>query len=347
MKSQWKVAREPGLDGLRGLAIWLVMAAHIGLPVPGGGTVGVTIFFVLSGYLVMSALLIVDGITPRGIYAFLLRRAFRILPALLVLVAVITAWDSRAVGVPEWRNAFYAVTLQANIVRARGDLLGHMGHIWSLALEEQFYLCLPALALLLTYLGFRRALLKALMAICIGSTVLRLAALASDVEISFIEFSPIMRCDALAAGCCLAIRLAEGRPLTPQRPPSATCYVMLGAIVLFACVSGPTLQFAALISATVFISCALISLIKSGAIIKLESVWFTGPGRISYGLFLWHVPIISLIQEQTQLPLLMKTVVVLALSFFVASSSYVLLERPLMSVGRTLASEAIRNRAEP
>ena len=128
----------PALDGLRGVAVVGVVAHHLGyLP---GGYLGVDLFFVLSGFLITSLLLAEIGRSGSvSLRAFWARRARRLLPAMLVLVA--------AVGL-------YGATVAASSELAK---LHRDGHFWSLAIEEQFYVVWPLVALAVASVSRRPA----------------------------------------------------------------------------------------------------------------------------------------------------------------------------------------------
>jgi peptidoglycan/LPS O-acetylase OafA/YrhL len=151
-----RVPHLPGLDGLRGLAVVAVMVYHANSSWLHGGFLGVEVFFVISGYLITLLLIAEHERSSRiGLAQFWLRRARRLLPALFVMVAMLMVYLAVPFGFPEARG------------RTRGDILGGLGyvsnwyqiwvgagytareafaplrHLWSLAVEEQFYLIWP------------------------------------------------------------------------------------------------------------------------------------------------------------------------------------------------------------
>src|SRR5271157_2250169 len=147
----------PELDGLRGIAILAVLGAHTGVPgfADGGGGAGVTLFFVLSGYLITSLLLAERGRTGRvDLRAFYVRRALRLFPALAAVLLVVAgllaigAMPATATANTDYRIVFAGVVAYvANWVAVAGQSIGMLGHCWSLAVEEQFYILWPTLLL--------------------------------------------------------------------------------------------------------------------------------------------------------------------------------------------------------
>jgi peptidoglycan/LPS O-acetylase OafA/YrhL len=157
-----------GLDGLRALAVFAVVAYHLGLGWAQGGLLGVGVFFTLSGYLITDILL---GHWQKsgslGLRDFWLRRARRLLPALFVMLVVVAVWGSVAepAQVPELRGDVVASVLYVSnwwFIAQHASYFAQFGppsplsHLWSLAVEEQFYLLWPWLLLLgLLLLGRR------------------------------------------------------------------------------------------------------------------------------------------------------------------------------------------------
>jgi peptidoglycan/LPS O-acetylase OafA/YrhL len=150
----------PGLDGLRALAVLVVVAYHVQLGWAQGGLLGVGVFFTLSGYLITDLLLGQRAATGRlQLTDFWLRRARRLLPALFVMLAVVLAWVTLLdrPQLPAIRGAVAAsVGYVSNwwLIAQHSSYFGRfsppspLGHLWSLAVEEQFYLVWPWLLLL-------------------------------------------------------------------------------------------------------------------------------------------------------------------------------------------------------
>src|SRR5580658_1570746 len=159
----------PGLDGLRAIAVLAVIAYHLGLGWAPGGLLGVGVFFTLSGYLITDLLLSQHQSSGRlNLVDFWRRRARRLLPALFVMLAVVAGWVAllQRGQLPAVRGAMAAAALyvsnwwliaQNSSYFARFGPASPLGHLWSLAVEEQFYLIWPWLLWLGLYCTARRS----------------------------------------------------------------------------------------------------------------------------------------------------------------------------------------------
>lgn len=137
---RWRLGYRPALDGLRGIAILLVLLCHSAIPYLGTlGPAGVTVFFTLSGYLITAILL-----QETSLGAFYWRRALRLLPALLVVVTFAVA-----AGVATRDDGLAALSYGYNWYRIAGYGQQGLEHAWSLSIEEQFYLVWPMIVLAL------------------------------------------------------------------------------------------------------------------------------------------------------------------------------------------------------
>ena len=284
------------LDGLRAVAVILVILTHAYFPVTNdGGTTGVTAFFVLSGYLITR--LLAEELAATGrihLRAFYLRRALRLGPALVVLIVFVVGvglWQDWAGG---WQLGTVASLLYvANWVQVAGYQILPLGHTWTLAIEEQFYLLWPVVLLLV---GTRRALGLAVAGILIG-------AVAQTVATGTFEyFSTITRGNAILVGCVLGIV----QPRVPAR---------LGGFGLLILVIVSYLNLPHDIALPIAIASS--SLIVSSS---LPALGILAPiGRRAYGLYLWNYPLTVLLGP-----------IAAFLTFPVAALSYRLVERPLL-----------------
>ena len=298
----------PELEGLRGIAILLVLACHLAIPGAGAGFIGVDIFFVLSGFLITG--LLVDEHERTGriqLGAFYARRARRILPA-AALVLVTTLLVARVVMSPLDLTRVAGDGLAAGLSAANIHFAlsatdyfapvdpSPMLHYWSLSVEEQFYLFWPALLMIATRRGKpRRTTALVAGGVLVGS--LALCVVLTSIAAPWAYFSLPTRAWELAAGGILAL---AGRGLTRMPWPIAAPIGWAGVGLIGASVvlidpltSYPGIAAAAPTAGTL----ALIAggrapgspgwLILSRAPIR----WL---GRISYSLYLWHWPVLIL-----------------------------------------------------
>ncbi len=304
----------PDIEGLRAVAIAAVLLCHAGVPFLAGGYVGVDVFFVVSGFLITRLLLAeldrTDSISLRRFYA---RRAKRLLPLsalLLAFVGVVSllvyspvhavevAGDiiSSATYTANWHFAAQSVDYFAQEAEPSPVL-----HLWSLAIEEQFYLVWPALLLAVTWFQRRRghsvrpAIWATLALILAGS--LAFGVHLTDSQPSLAYFSTFGRAWELALGGALAL-------LGAVRLPRAAAFVLgwggLAAIAYaaFSFDAGTPFPGLAALLPTVGAACLIFagasgaahSRLAAAGPLSLAPVRFVG--RISYSWYLWHWPVI-------------------------------------------------------
>jgi peptidoglycan/LPS O-acetylase OafA/YrhL len=327
------------IDGLRAVAVTAVVAFHAFPGLAPGGFVGVDVFFVISGYLISGILLesLERGtFSFRGFYA---RRIRRIFPALLVVLAVFLAFGWFALTPDEYRrlarHSSAAAGFVLNFVLAReagyfdvAAALKPLLHLWSLAIEEQFYIVWP----LVLYLGWkrRRALpwaIGALFAISFAANVLLVG---RRPESAF--FLPLPRFWELLAGSLLAWAELRGR-VTPSRT-LANVLSAAGVVLLAA-------AFELLDGARAFpgwwallpVAGTVLLLAAGARAWPNELLALRGPvaiGLVSYPLYLWHWPLLSL---ATMIGLgrvsLGMRLGLVTLSGLLAWATYALVEKPI------------------
>jgi len=403
----------PALDGIRAVAVLGVMLFHGGAPLATGGFLGVNMFFVLSGFLITSLLL---GEWARRLTVrlghFWARRARRLLPALLLLLVGVAAYArffaspgefsglrldslSTLVYVANWHfivggSNYFAASAQPS----------PLSHMWSLAIEEQFYIVWPPVVLVLLHVG--RRLRPALRLVpVLAAAVLGALASAADMRWSFLHGASVTRlyegtdtrCQDILVGAALAVGLAiwaQRRPPVPvpvpdldtieftrihpsagtaglgappahrrdiqrKRGPSikpitawelasstvrlATQFfgwaALVGLVVLWGRLAGPTGflfgggELAVALAVAVVLFCVITA--QAGSLARaLANPVFVYLGTISYGLYLWHFPLYSLLDAGRMhlygLPLL---AVRMGVTVAVATASYYLVERPI------------------
>src|ERR687897_977248 len=346
----------PDVEGLRAVAVGVVLLYHAGVPFAPGGYVGVDVFFVISGYLITGLLLIASEKTGTlSLARFYSRRAKRLLPMTVVVlgavVLVVGMWprfdpvrmDEVSLGVVasglyvmNWLLAaratdYFAAGLQASPVQ----------HFWTLAVEEQFYLIWPALLLVTAWWSrragwsLRPALAAAFAAVTIAS--LTYSVYATQLQAGAAYFSTLTRGWELALGGMLALVPASRLRRQPRWVAYALGWAGLGAIAF------ATFRFN---DGTLFPGyAALVPTLGTAAIIAAgigSTVTFAGParlltlgpvrhvGRISYSWYLWHWP--PLVFAATLWGKLspLEGVGVLAASYVPAVLSNRLVERPFL-----------------
>jgi peptidoglycan/LPS O-acetylase OafA/YrhL len=289
--------RNPALDGLRGLAVLLVTAAHAGIPVLRyGGVVGVTLFFVLSGYLITTLLL-----DERSLRHFYVRRALRLLPALVTVLVGGTAlalafgFDPADTFFAAGATLFYVNNFSPWFDRP----MGPFANLWSLSMEEQFYLLWP-LVLLLVGRARSRALLVATVAAAAVSLGARFAGPVTTREgYRAAAELPHFNAWALLAGCALALAMAQGwwPRLSAAAPGAALAVVFLaaspmglvtglredasGTAYVLRLAAGPVAAAAAVV-----LLCHAAGRGRTWSPLRHPALLFFG--SISYALYLWH-----------------------------------------------------------
>jgi peptidoglycan/LPS O-acetylase OafA/YrhL len=286
---RWRLGHRPALDGLRGVAVLLVVAYHCapGHQFPNGGVVGVTLFFALSGFLITALLLEEAGRAGSvSLAAFYRRRALRLLPALIVMLAIVGSLSVVA-GQSSPGDLAAILFYSADWWRASGHGLGVMlSHTWTLSVEEQFYFVWP-----LVFLAVRRSrrLLVGVAGAAVVLVVGRLVFAATGGSADLVYFTAG---DALVAGCAVAIlmhRRTFRHPLAPVTVP-----LVLAALVgecLFRTSLAPTLAVAAVLATAAVYVVARVRVdatILAWAPVRLV-------GRRSYGLYLWHLPVLHMV----------------------------------------------------
>lgn len=346
-----RLAHLPALDGLRLAALAAVLVYHAGFPWAVGGHLGVTMFFTLSGFLI-TALVLVERDTTGTVdpVAFWGRRARRLVPALLVFLVLVIAY---AASVPGRRaggllgDAVGGLTWVANwrfIARdaAYGDLFSDPSpfqHLWSLAVEEQFYLVFPLLALVLLRRGGRRRLAAVLVGVVAVSTAA--AALLHDPGAAPVRayYGTDARIGELAVGGLLALALVRpdglrrfGRRASRAVDVAAVAGVA-GLVVLVNTLSetDTALYEGGFLLAAVCTAAIVTAATQPGSVVGrlLGRAPLPSLGRVTYGAYLFHWPIFLWLDGSTDLSSGGILAVGGALTFGLAALSYRYVEHPV------------------
>ena len=346
-----RLARVPALDGLRGLAVVAVLLFHGGYLT--GGWLGVDLFFVLSGYLITSLLLVEhrsNGAIQLG--SFWARRARRLLPALLLMVVAVAvyAWvDVAAIDLGRVRSdglaTLFFVANWHDIIQGatywdRGLAPSMFAHTWSLAVEEQLYLVWPLVVVAVlrrVTKGPARTIARVALIGALLSAGIAIALRVSGASLERIYLGT----DTRAVAVLLGAFVAGWRRTTRRSDAQARrleLAAIVGAIVLAVAWWGLDGEASITYWGGLLVASALAALVVAAAA-DPRSTWLGGVlgikplralGLISYGLYLWHWPVYVVLTEQrTGLDGPALLAVRLGVTLAIATASWALLERPI------------------
>jgi len=339
----------PGLDGIRAIAVSLVILYHCGLPVPGG--TGVLLFFVLSGFLITWLLLEeANGSGTVSLRHFYARRALRILPAFYLYTVAALAYLWLRHRPVDYSQLTAALLYFNNYWQGiHGDPNTGFSHTWSLAVEEQFYLLWPVLFLLL-WRNPRRMAWS--LAVAIGVVwIYRLVLLFGfHVNQGYLYEAFDSRADSLTLGCLLAVLLHSGFAarffhLVCGGPWMAALTVLLFVVSTLAEQSAgfdyrDTVGFAVNGTLSFLLIAQTIAGQDWAGLLNRAPVRYLG--RISYALYLWQQMVIPVTDK---LLAGAHPVVRIAAGFIavtaVASASWFGVEKPILGLKKKLGVEAV------
>jgi peptidoglycan/LPS O-acetylase OafA/YrhL len=347
----------PGLDGIRAIAVGAVVAYHLHVPFFDGGLLGVSVFFTLSGYLITS--LLIQGFERRGhvdLKAFWIRRARRLLPALLLMLPVVSV--TVAIARPEklaatMRQVLSALLYVANWTTiARGDDYfqrfsgpGPLDHLWSLAIEEQFYIVWPLLVFGLLAIGARLGWGRVVLAL--GTVALAGASTWAIVHLYDPNAMNNTRAyegtDTRAASLLVGALAAMALPFDKVPSVSKGARVALemvgflglaGVLTFIARTDeySPFLYRGGEIALSVATASLAIAAAHPRTLIArvLGVLPLRWVGARSYGVYLWHLPVVAFMPSTVlvERPAL-RGAVQLALILVLAAASFRLIEDPI------------------
>jgi peptidoglycan/LPS O-acetylase OafA/YrhL len=341
----------PPLDGVRAVAIALVLCYHGGATFVPGGFIGVDTFFVLSGFLITSILVREHDQSGRiALKSFWARRARRLLPALVVMVGAVLLWvhffgrnDYPNLGSDALSVLFYFANWHFSSSASYVDLGASVSpflHTWSLAIEEQFYLVWPLLLLGAFKLGLSRAKLLVLTLLAAaGSAALMVCLYDPSQDPTAIYYNTATRAQALLVGAALALAfswwLPAARRLGTKLWGALGVLGIAGVVVLSATMTiGGTFTYQGGLTLAAVCAAALVGGVTLAGSSLAARCLSLGPiryiGRISYGLYLWHWPIfVGLDGARTGLNGPVLFMIRLAATFTLAIASFHLIEMPI------------------
>lgn len=343
------------LDGLRGLAVLLVLWGHTPRELLGGinttlaktiqpGYLGVDIFFVLSGFLI-TRILLADRHKPKALKNFLIRRFLRIFPIYYLTIFVLLFVFP---GEYLLYSFFYLSNYYFAFVYTDPELFKTpLSHGWSLAVEEHYYLVWPLVVMWLPVAVSRRIALWVIIPLAILSAIVTILIANPELATELIYRGSHYRAMSLSIGAMFAYheRWLRAHP--------ARLWLIVAAFVLPAFVIVPAGKFIPALETWYPLAKMLgFGVLSAGVVLAILAIdaW-EGPvkwlfsnapvryiGRISYGLYLYHFPIFILgfgLREgypNEQTPTLTNAALAWAITFAVASASFFLIERPLLKL---------------
>ena len=354
----------PSIDSLRALAVLAVIIYHVDVNYLPGGFLGVDLFFVLSGYLISS--LIIKEFRKTGtvnLYNFYIRRARRLLPAVYFMITiglVVMVLFNEVLLRKSHLDAIFGYIYSSNwwYIFHKLDYFDSFGaqspfkHLWSLAIEEQFYMIFPLLFLLVN--GKKKSkdgtykLNKNFLYVVLGLILVSLIAhiLLFDINnISRIYFGTDTRAFSLLVGVIGAILYPMERLHSKVTPQQNMIYsvVSLASIATLITIMVYTSEYNTWLYRGGFLLVAILGLIviiSSGKqhtlmskLLSFKPIVFIG--KISYSLYLWHFPILVLTTPVSEIgnPNIFFVILRIVLTFAVAIVSYVFVETPIRKLG--------------
>ena len=350
----------PGLDGIRALAVVSVIAYHLGLPWAKGGMLGVGVFFTLSGYLITDLLLVSWRRRGNlGLGTFWLRRARRLLPALFLMLAVVSVWVAlfdasqldqvrRQVISAAFYFANWSTIAQHGSYFARFATPLPLDHLWSLSIEEQFYLVWPWLLLLgLKLIPGRRGLLLMTLALATVSIVVMGLDFHPGYDPTRAYEGTDTRAFTLLIGAVLAIiwpsELPRRAAINPRLPILLDSFAILGIVAIVLLIATTNAFTAFLypwgflilsVATAAVVAAVMHPLTRVGAALGVRPLRWVGVR--SYGIYLWQWPIIVLATPAGQTPGLVRGALEVAATVAIASLSWRYVEDPVRhgAIGR-------------
>jgi peptidoglycan/LPS O-acetylase OafA/YrhL len=343
---------QPALDGVRAIAVLAVIAYHTPYSWAKGGFLGVDTFFVLSGFLI-TTLLVLEWrrMESIGLLAFWGRRVRRLLPALLLVLAfvaiygllVIPPYELTKLRLDSLSGLFYVANWRFVVSgQSYFDLFSTpspVRHLWSLAIEEQFYLVWPLVVL--ACLRFARGRLRVLVGVCVAgviASVYLMSALFRADDPSRAYYGTDSRAHTILVGCLLALLLLTWKPVSRQAKVAIQVLGVAGALgVAWAMHTLGDVQPGYYGLGSLLFALAVAAVIAAAVqpglgFVRTPLSWrpLRWIGMISYGLYLWHWPIdVWLVESRTGIDGTALNALRLAATFGFATASFYLVERPI------------------
>lgn len=342
------------LDGLRSISVLAVIAYHLHFKWAEGGLLGVEIFFVLSGYLITDQILF-EWRTRSGfsIVQFWIRRIRRLLPAMIFMLTAVALWllitdfsrlqalGGHFVSSLFYVNNWYLIFHHVSYFESFGPP-SPIGHLWSLSIEEQFYVIWPLVLLIgLRFAPRRGRLMLYILGCAIVSAIAMAIIYEPGIDPSRVYYGTDTRAFAILIGAALAVVWPSWRLSDNVSSSSRTMLDMtgvLGMVMLFILI-GQTNEFDESLYRGGFLYLSLITAVVIAVLVhpanRLERWLGCRPlswiGKRSYSLYIWHYPIIILSSPvvNTEDVSYMRIALQVTASFIMAGLSYRYIEEPI------------------
>ncbi|MBT2286753.1 acetyltransferase [Paenibacillus polymyxa] len=344
----------PGIDGLRAISVMAVIAYHLDLKWAQGGLLGVGVFFVLSGYLITDQLLIEWKMNHYvSIWNFWMRRFRRLLPAMLSMLVLVALWllasdPARLLSLKGdfissvfYVNNWYLIFHEVSYFESFGPA-SPIGHLWSLSIEEQFYVVWPILLLLgLKFAPRRGKLVLCMLGVALLSALAMTLMYVPGTDPSRVYYGTDTRAFAILIGAALAVVWPSWKLGTRISPVARTSLDVIGALGVFVLITRihGTNQYDDSLYQFGFLSLSLVTAVIIAVLVhpasRLGNILGCRPltwlGKRSYSLYIWHYPVIILMKPEGSSEGLELTQILLRLAITVGLSivSYELIEEPI------------------
>lgn len=348
----------PSIDGLRALAVIAVIAYHLNFSWAKGGFIGVDIFFVLSGYLITNILLTQwEKNQTLQLKQFWLRRFRRLIPAAYVMIVVVVIFSvlfhseilknlrGDAIAsffyVSNWWFIFHNVSYFDSF-----GMPSPLKNLWSLAIEEQFYLIWPVFLLVfLRWVKNPKLLLKIVIGLGLLSAIWMTILYVPGTDPSRVYYGTDTRLFDLLSGCALAFVWPFNRlsPNIPKRSKAALNIVGTISILFFFLITALVSEYQPFLYRGGLLFVAIMGVVMIATIAHpasyLSKIFSFKPlrwiGTRSYGIYLWHYPIITLTTPVLEIgqPSIWRSILQVAATFIIAELSFRYIETPIRKNG--------------
>jgi peptidoglycan/LPS O-acetylase OafA/YrhL len=356
---EFRLGYRPSLDGIRALSILVVMVCHSGLTLIPGGVLGMSVFFVLSGFLITALLMQEWNRTGSiSLKQFYYRRALRLLPALFALLFVCCLYGlikSKDEAIAIYMSVAATLFYVTNWISAFSHAdLGPLAHTWSLSVEEQFYMLFPLVLSVLLWLKLKRLWTVIFLLFVITASVVHTVMLwENGHSIRRVYYGFDARVDELLIGCLIGILASwnvlpkTDRAILISKIAAVVSVVSIIYLGLTIPEDHPFMNTGATTIVAMGLAVIIINLISTPVRVIsdfLELQFLVWIGRISYGIYIWHYPIFRQIGAINLHPAL-TFVIQVGMTFAVASLSYYFIEQPFLRLkNKSAESKAAQQR---